>query len=135
MNSTQRKILTYLADPGRSNSDEAMEDLVGLGVFKSQTDNETLSTLDQYLTDNKRNYCKAGIQRARIAFDLPEKKKFKVGDTVTQKDFRQLKPGSGLFAKGKMHMVVNDGVIVSQVDGKEPSYASTAEFEIKYLAA
>ena len=133
MNNTQRKILTYLADPIRTYPDEMLTDFVTRGILsKNSMDDETLEAFEKYLDENTRGFCPAGIERARIALGI--KPKFREGDKVTQKDFKDLPVGSGVLYDGKNHMVIRDGGIVSQVDGKSPSYASTATFTIGYLA-
>lgn len=132
MNDAQRKILGYLADPVRTYPDEMFRDLESRGVIgKVQSQLESLDGFAKYLDENPHGYCSAGIERARIALDL--KPKFKKGDMVTEKDFKYIKAGSGLFAEGKMHMVVEGNTVASQVDGKTPSYVSTATFEIRHL--
>jgi len=133
LNETQRKILTYLADPVRTEPVKMLEDFAKSPYYMwSEYDGSsaTLEIFKKYLDENPRSFCESGIKRARTALGI--KKEFKKGDPISSKDIKDLKAGSVVLTDGKVHMVTTNGGVVRQ-DGVVNPYSTDVNYTIDML--
>lgn len=109
---TQNLFFNYIADPARTARVSMLEGILATGALAdNQNDTQVIEKIDRFLTDNPKNFCEGGIQRARAALNIPEKPKYSKGDTIQESGFKHLKPGTGLTAGGKTYMITFDGYV------------------------
>lgn len=136
-NATQVKVLNYLADPARTRASQIAADFHSEGVFGEITSAASLKLVASYLDKNPRGFCSEGIERARKAIGVVEKKKsYKVGDKVTIADIENGLPVStGLKGDSKTYFVITGGTTVRQdnVEGAEKKFSRSKEYTIVFL--